>query len=253
MANPALSGIYAIVNRLDGKRYIGSAVDLKSRWRLHRRELNRGVHCNSKLQRAWVKHGAAAFGFIILENCPRVELLAREQAAFARFSPEYNICQVAGSCLGVIHTPSARGNMAAAKIGRRLQADHKASISLGSKEMWAERRRCGAPPQRHSKPRCIKHREKISAAATARWAARRAAGIPNKKHRPRSEEQRQKASAAARAAWERIKAEGRSFRPFSAEHRKNLSVAAKRRQARRKETTHEPEPRLFGHQLEGGG
>lgn len=36
------SGIYEIVNTTNQKKYIGSAVDIKARWRSHRHELVKG-------------------------------------------------------------------------------------------------------------------------------------------------------------------------------------------------------------------
>ena len=45
------SGIYEILNTVNGKRYIGSAVNLAKRWKEHRTGLNRKDHANQILQR----------------------------------------------------------------------------------------------------------------------------------------------------------------------------------------------------------
>ncbi len=61
----ALSGVYAIVNRENGKRYVGSAINIPKRWREHQRGLQRGCHENSYLQGAWNKYGEGAFEFVV--------------------------------------------------------------------------------------------------------------------------------------------------------------------------------------------
>lgn len=60
----AESGIYEIVNLVNKKRYVGSAINLRVRWRQHRSALIRGDHANTLLRRAWNKHGEANFARI---------------------------------------------------------------------------------------------------------------------------------------------------------------------------------------------
>ena len=57
------SGIYKITNKVNGKFYIGSSVDLKDRWRRHRSHLKNGSHVNTHLQRSYNKYGKEAFIF----------------------------------------------------------------------------------------------------------------------------------------------------------------------------------------------
>jgi group I intron endonuclease len=73
------SGIYWIRNKNNGKFYIGSAADIKRRWWNHRSLLRRGEHDNVHLQRAWAKHGEAAFEFAVIEDVPVNQLLTVEQ------------------------------------------------------------------------------------------------------------------------------------------------------------------------------
>lgn len=81
MNSTVKSGIYKITNKINGKFYIGSAVDLARRFNEHRSRLNKAVHGNPILQRAWNKHGANNFTFEILEEHPNNQrlLLEREQ------------------------------------------------------------------------------------------------------------------------------------------------------------------------------
>ena len=54
------AGIYQIVNVRNGKRYIGSAVNLRKRLLAHLGEFARGKN-SPRLQNAWNKYGKEAF------------------------------------------------------------------------------------------------------------------------------------------------------------------------------------------------
>lgn len=95
------SGIYEIRNIVNGKKYVGSAVNFHARWTKHQSELRRGVHHSRHLQQSWNKHGEQAFEFRRLMLCDKSELIELEQLAFSAFRPEYNISPTAGSQLGV--------------------------------------------------------------------------------------------------------------------------------------------------------
>jgi group I intron endonuclease len=128
-----LAGIYAITNTLNGKRYIGSAVQFKQRWKKHRTMLRGGYHTCPRLQAAWNKYGEEAFRFDVLEVIPVWEtLLLREQAWIDQQKPEYNHCPVAGSRLGTKASPDTRAKIGAAHKGRRLSDEAKARISAAN-------------------------------------------------------------------------------------------------------------------------
>jgi len=59
-------GIYQVRNLVDGKRYIGSSIDLKARKSQHFSSLRRNCHFNSHLQRSFDKYGINNFVFEIL-------------------------------------------------------------------------------------------------------------------------------------------------------------------------------------------
>lgn len=69
------SGIYLIQNIKNGKGYVGSSLDIASRWRGHRRELNKNIHHNEYLQRSYNKYGKENFIFSILELVEDTSLL----------------------------------------------------------------------------------------------------------------------------------------------------------------------------------
>jgi group I intron endonuclease len=72
-------GIYKIINIINNKFYVGSAVDLKRRKTRHFSELRTGKHNNRHLQAAWTKYGERAFVFVVVEELtPDKDLLSAE-------------------------------------------------------------------------------------------------------------------------------------------------------------------------------
>jgi group I intron endonuclease len=73
-----ISGIYAIVNMVNWKKYVGQAIDMKSRNSKELSELRNNKFHNQHLQHAWNKHGEENFVFIFLEECIEEKLDERE-------------------------------------------------------------------------------------------------------------------------------------------------------------------------------
>src|ERR1044072_24266 len=122
-----ITGVYMIRHKITGKVYIGSTarkMGFPERFRHHLSELRRGVHHSRYLQRAWNKYGEKAFEFVIIQKCIPDLCLKREQfwmeyykATDLKFG--YNICPVAGNCLGCKHTEETKAKVAAASTGRK--------------------------------------------------------------------------------------------------------------------------------------
>lgn len=125
------TGIYKIVNTVNGKMYVGSAADMDKRWKNHVKELNWGKHHSKKLQNAWLKYGSDVFEFSVIcpvENPDR--LLSFEQfwiEALETVRLGYNISPTAGSPRGVKHTEEARKNMSDAHKGYKLSPERIAA------------------------------------------------------------------------------------------------------------------------------
>jgi len=73
------SGIYCITNTINGKMYIGSASNVRTRWNAHRSSLNLNKHHTYHLQKSWNKYGEDAFTFEVMEKIPKEQLLEVEQ------------------------------------------------------------------------------------------------------------------------------------------------------------------------------
>lgn len=72
-------GIYKIINIVNNRYYIGSAVNLRRRRTRHFSELRNNKHNNKHLQSAWNKYGEQAFIFAVVEEIQdKTQLLAAE-------------------------------------------------------------------------------------------------------------------------------------------------------------------------------
>lgn len=111
------TGIYLITNTINQKCYIGSAVNFKNRWQKHKRDLIKNIHKNNHLQNAYNKYGNV-FIFDILANCNKEDLLYFEQKCIDLLKPEYNICKIAGSSLGVKRSAETKAKCSEAKKGK---------------------------------------------------------------------------------------------------------------------------------------
>lgn len=99
---PKTAGIYAIVNILNNKKYIGSTSNFNKRYRQHFNLLSKNKHVNSHLQYAFNKYGNSSFEFWILEQCEDIPdtLLLLEQK-YINSDGDYNICKIAGKTTGI--------------------------------------------------------------------------------------------------------------------------------------------------------
>lgn len=64
-----ICGIYCIRNMVNNKKYIGSSIDINSRWSYHKKVLKINKHDNPYLQSSWNKYGKNNFDFSIVEDC----------------------------------------------------------------------------------------------------------------------------------------------------------------------------------------
>lgn len=121
------SGVYQILNIVNGKCYVGSAVDLLNRWRVHRGRLDKNIH-SKKLQNAWNKHGALSFEFMVLEYCSKDEVVYREQYwmdFLDSFRNGYNTRRIATSNLGIRMSDETKRKHSIRSKGRKMSEENK--------------------------------------------------------------------------------------------------------------------------------
>lgn len=130
-------GVYAIVNTLNNKVYIGSTIHRFSlRFATHRHLLVRGKHHSIHLQRAWNKYGAENFSFRILETCDEDQCLIRELFYINKFDSYkngYNRCPTPYGSRGLKFSPESKAKMAKAHLGIKHSEETKAKMSESAK------------------------------------------------------------------------------------------------------------------------
>lgn len=67
-----ISGIYKIINKVNGKYYVGSSENIvcekSGRFKRHKKDLRKGNHHSIHLQRAWNKYSEQNFDFTVVEQ-----------------------------------------------------------------------------------------------------------------------------------------------------------------------------------------
>lgn len=181
------TGVYCILNTLNGKRYIGSAASgFSHRWAVHRNHLRHGKHHSLHLQRAWDRDGEAAFEFAILERCPPADCIRREQFFITQFQTAdpktgYNIAPLAGSTLGTKLSEGQKTKLRAALANpiTRERMSNSAKKRIASEET---RKKMGLAHHGHSVSEATKekmriagrrHSREISIRAIATWTGRK--------------------------------------------------------------------------------
>lgn len=197
------SGIYAIRHIESGKLYLGSAINIRNRWKEHRKDLKRARHHCQHLQNAWRKHGPDSFVFEILELvADKANLIAREQSWIDQTPrrTRYNTSPTAGSPLGTKHTPETRAKHSHKSNARWADPAYRANVTaaMSTAEYYAKQSAASlsqwqTPGMRARRSAIIKllwadpeYRAKMFAAKKARWT---------------DPEYRAKQSAARRANW----------------------------------------------------
>lgn len=136
------TGIYAIVNSVTGRKYIGSSINIQNRFRQHRSDLKNGKHKNPILQAAWDRYGHEAFSFIVLELVHADHLLERERIIIQQTTDRYNVCMdPEHHRLNVPHTVEARIKISNAKKGKKMSQVHR-QAHLNAMRSAATRAKC---------------------------------------------------------------------------------------------------------------
>lgn len=133
MAREIVTGIYKIKNTINHKLYIGSAVNIHTRWNRHKHNLRKGNHHSIKLQRAWDKYGENNFIFEIMLICNRNDLQFYEQSALDvmnSYNAGYNSNPFARTSLGAKHTEETKKKLSEIAKKRKYSLETRAKISI---------------------------------------------------------------------------------------------------------------------------
>lgn len=155
------TGIYKIINILNNKIYVGSALNIKHRWRIHIKSLLLNKHHSIKLQRAYNKYGANCFDFEIIEECEKKDLIYREQYyidLYNSFNNGYNCRPIANSNLGKKFSKKVRKNMSKGQSNRSLHTRlNMSQAQIGKKHTEETKNKMSASKKGNKNPLGYKH------------------------------------------------------------------------------------------------
>lgn len=151
-----MMAVYTITNLDNGKFYVGSSINVRTRFWTHRRELRNGIHHCEPLQRAWDKYGEDRFKFEVIEEftSPQDMHDAENRWLAEHYGQPhcYNTGTRAGAAFfGRTHSDSAKAAVSAAHKGKKMR--------LGQKNSPEHRQKISAAMK--GKPKSPEHAEKI--------------------------------------------------------------------------------------------
>lgn len=117
-----VTGIYKILNIINNKVYIGSAIDIKKRWRDHKWCLKHNKHHNLHLQSAFNKYGINSFQFSIILETTIENLLINEKELIIKYNAfdnefGYNVNDPEHNFLNRKHTNLTKELLSQQKMG----------------------------------------------------------------------------------------------------------------------------------------
>lgn len=130
-----LSGIYRILNKINGNCYIGSSLNVEKRYKHHLSTLRHNSSRCSILQKAFNKYGEDNFEFQVILCCKPEYRLYYEQQLIRELNSQYNVfTNVSDSPLRQFtFTEQSKLKMSIAHKGKKLSEQHKHNISLANK------------------------------------------------------------------------------------------------------------------------
>lgn len=127
------SGIYQILNTVNGKVYVGSACEFSGRWKAHINDLRANRHGNPHLQSAYNLYGEDSFEFSVLEYVKNRDSLLLVECGWIKKTDAvkngYNICHYSSSRLGTGHSEESKKKMSKSHTGFKHSEESKEKMS----------------------------------------------------------------------------------------------------------------------------
>jgi len=196
-----VSGIYKIVNKINGKYYVGSSHNISgkgeySRWNHHRKKLRQNKHDNDFLQHAWNKYGENNFELVIAEKVANPSMLLEVEQKYLNIAKtEQDKCyNLKFEAMGGQWSEHSRDKMRGSnnpKFGKHLTEEEKQALSEFNKgKILANDTKRKISEARKGMIFSIEHRQNISKSKS---------GIKNPNFgKPLSEEHRRRISESRR-------------------------------------------------------
>lgn len=251
---PGRAGVYEIINTENGKRYIGSSLNLRRRFNNHFNALKQHKHRNVILQSAWNKYGQENLLFNILIFCDKNKRIYYEQAFLDAFHPEYNIAKDAKApWKGKTLSEETRRKISLAGMGRKPTEETRRKLS---EAQMGNKKGLGKAPWNKGKKATPEIIEAIIAGQTGKKRSEEARrNISNAlKGKPKSEEHKKhlsearigkpNLSAVGNKNWlgkthteetKRKISEAHKGKIFTDEHKRNISKGKKEYYARKRQ------------------
>jgi group I intron endonuclease len=125
-------GVYFIKNLITEKVYVGSSIDIFTRWSRHRYELVNNKHHSAKLQNSFNKHGENAFVYCLAQSAENRAMATKiEQEWIIKLNAidnGYNVNPIANNIGMMPKTEEHKKKIGLAHIGRKLSEESKDKI-----------------------------------------------------------------------------------------------------------------------------
>lgn len=168
------SGIYKILNTVNGKFYVGSAKSIYNRIHLHKSKILNGSHPNKHLLSSINKYGIDNFQIEILALCPIEYLIKLEQWFIDNLKPQYNKRQIANSNIGIKLSEERKNKLRLLRLGSKLTDEHKKKIGEAShNRIWSIESRIKSGESSKGKPKSEKAKEKMKLAKLGKPSGRK--------------------------------------------------------------------------------
>jgi hypothetical protein len=136
-----ICGIYKITNIVNNKIYVGSAINISSRFKSHKRLLKNNKHFNNHLQSSYNKHGSSYFKYEIIETTTDDVMLEKESYWIKTLNTNnreygYNKRLIASSNLGIKLSDETKKRLSDSHLGhKRSEETHKKIIESQYKKI----------------------------------------------------------------------------------------------------------------------